>query len=418
MLNKPDHYAIVVGISNYPKFGDVSTAVTNAMRFMEWLTAAGGGDVPNQNIRAIVSTGPVGNAQAALPVAADVDQALIAFGARTQERIGQRLYFYFSGRAFGTSFDDTALLMPGRGPASTLSSISLKAYRDLLCLNEFFDEVVYVFDCLYVDSEARLEGGTPQLMLDPARPASSTKEFLLMSSPLVKDETTDASNQGLVTRAVLDGLRGSGANQHGTITSTSLADYVRRRVRDLASGSKLMKLPDILLPQQEIVFGEVSLSPLVGTLTVEVPHWSAEIKIFNNLFESVVSSIEIKESPVSVGTYKAEVKLPEGIYRVEVTLEGESESQLVAIQYNQISSILKDSWKIVSFESAAPLAGTATTHERHMKPAVEWSRKITWKKSPGGSSRLFLFSSSTRNHITSTESMRRSPSEGSHAEDA
>lgn len=390
MPNKLDHYAIVVGIDDYLKPDGVSSPVTNATDFLEWLTAAGGGDLPTQNIRTIFSPGMAGDPQAAPLIAADIDQALITLGAKTQQRIGQRLYFYFSGRACGSSFDDMVLLM-NRGPADVFSGISLKAYRQLFCLNEFFDEVVYVLDCLYVDSEVRLEGGAPHLMFAAAQPTSSIKEFLLMSSPLSKSEVAENYDEPLVTRAVLEGLRGSGANQHGAITSTSLADYVRRRVRDLASSSKLLKLPDILLPQQEIVFGEVSVSPLVGTLTVEVPHWSAEIRIFNNLFQSVVSFIDIKESQLSTGTYEAKVELPEGIYKVEVTLEGKSESQLVAIQLNQACSILKDSWKTLAFVSAAPLAGSATTHERHMKPAVEWSRKTTWKQAPGGSSRLFLF---------------------------
>lgn len=392
--NKLDHYAIVVGINNYPKLGSGSTAETNAANFLEWLKTAGGGDLSAANIQVIFSSGLAGEPQGARPVAADIDQALVRFGAQKQQRIGHRLYFYFAGRACGTSFDDTALLMADAEPAN-LSGISLKAYRSMLCVNELFDEVVYVLDCVYVDSAVSFEAKAPQLTLGPVQPTSSVKEFLLMSSPLVKTEPSvsnaDADSEGLVTKAVLDGLRGSGANQHGMITSTSLADYVRRRVRDLASGSKLLNLPDILLPEQEILFGKVSVSPLVGTLSVQVPHWSAEVKILNNLFQSVVSSIEIKESSVSAGTYEAEVKLPEGIYKVEVLLEGKSESQLVAIQFNQASTILKDTWKNLEFASAAPLLGSATTHEWHMQPAVAWSRQITWDKSPGGSSRLFLF---------------------------
>lgn len=388
MSNKPNHYAIVVGINDYLGLGAVSTTKANATGFIEWLTASGGGDLPAENIQSLFSSQSTGDAG---PVAADIDQALVTLGAEKQKHIGQRLYFYFAGCACGTSFDDTALLMADAEPAR-LSGVSLKAYRQLLCLNELFDEVVYILDCLYINSAIPFEATVPHLALAPARPASSVKEFLLMSSSLIKNgPSADLDSEGLLTRALLDGLRGSGANQNGTITSTSLADYVRRRMRDLASGPKLLKLPDILLPEQEMIFGEVTVSPLVGTLIVQVPHWSAEVKILNNLFESVVSSIEIKESPASPGSYEAEVKISEGIYKVQVTLEGKSESQLVAIQFNQTSSILKDSWKTLEFVSAAPLAGSATTHASHSQPAVEWSRKITWNESPGGSSRLFLF---------------------------
>lgn len=394
MPNKPDHYAIVVAIGDYPRLGGVSTAEANARDFIEWLKDPDGGELPAENIQHIFSSGSAGAAEAARPTASDVDNALSNLRAEKQQRIGQRLYFYFTGRACGGSFDDTALLMADAEPAR-LSGISLKAYRNFFCLNELFDEVVYVLDCLYIQATVPFEATAPQLTLAPARQTSSVKDFLLMSSPLVKVDpavaAVEENSGGLLTKALLDGLRGSAANSQGAITSTSLADYVRRRMRDLASGPKLLKLPDILLPEQEIFFGEVSVSPLEGTLIVQVPHWSAEVKIVNNLFQSVVSSIETKVSQGSTDIYEAELKLPEGIYKVEVTLEGKSESQLVALLFNQTYTILKDSWKTLEFASAAPLAGSATTHERHMQAAVTWSRQTTWDKSPGGASRMFLF---------------------------
>jgi len=386
----PDHYAVVIGIGQYPGLGDVAVAEGNAAAFVEWLKDVGRGDLPAENIYSLFSFRGVGEPAAIEP--ADIEQAFISFGLQKQQRIRKRLYFYFTGRACGSNFDDTALLMPNSSPGN-LSGISFKAYREWLSRSGLFDEIVYILDCKYVESHPGFQATSPHLHAEPTLRTSSIKEFLLTSSPVCKTESFAGADadEGLLTRALLDGLRGSAVDPQGLITSTSLGDYVRRRVRDLASCSKLLQLPNILLPGEEIVFREVEVSPLVGTLIVQVPHWSAEVRVLNNLFQSVVSSIKVKESSESPGTYEAEVKLPEGIYKIEVTLEGRSESHFVALQFNQTWKILKDIWKGLKFVSAAPLLGSATTHESHMRAAKEWSNKSTWDKSPGGSSKLFLF---------------------------
>lgn len=125
-----------------------------------------------------------------------------------------------------------------------------------------------------------------------------------------------------------------------------------------------------------------------GSLTVEAPHWTAEVNVYNNRYQPVAHG---------VGAIR-DAQLSPGIYSVEVMLSGKSERQRIAVHSGEFERIGQNDWKInmgdVDLSSAAPLANTSTTRESHTDPAVEWSRKITWEDSPGESnrnSRLFIF---------------------------
>jgi hypothetical protein len=127
-----------------------------------------------------------------------------------------------------------------------------------------------------------------------------------------------------------------------------------------------------------------------GSLGVEVPHWAAQVRVYDDRFRPV-DIAAVQDSRQVPGRYEAAAELPPGIYEVEVTLGGQSQRQLVAVTPGQSVRIDQDTWQKLEFRSAAPLANTATTHEWHMEPAETWSRQITWPEAPGGDSRLFLF---------------------------
>lgn len=407
MAENPEHYAIVIGIDQYPQLGNVSGGVRSAASFVEWLSSAEGGGLPESNIYYIwsppeLSADPLD----ARPIPADVDRAFVKFGAVKEDRIGKRLYFYFAGRACGTSLDDVTLLMADASLKRLGSNVGLSRYRQFLSQSTLFEEVVYILDCAFLETQLRSEPAGPSLTLPPTSQSTSVKEFIIMSSPkrgtaTGPDAAQDDAYPGLLTKAVLEGLRGAAATSAGTaeslvgvVTAASLGECVRGRVRDLAPGPKLLQLPEMLLPSEEMIFATVAVSLLSGTLIVQVPHWSAEIRVYNNLLQLVTGPLKIQASHEAPDIYQAEIRLPEGIYKIEVTLEGQAESQYVGIQYNKTGTIEKDSWQHLKFSSAAPLAGTATTHEWHSNPAVEWSKKLTWVDSPGGAkrtSRLFLF---------------------------
>src|SRR5262245_15045205 len=112
MSENKDHYAIVIGIDKYSQLGNLSTAVSSARSFGDWLTAPDGGGLTANNIQMILS--PLDSPSEsfkARPVAAQIDNALTQLGLVKAGLLGKRLYFYFAGLAHGTSLDDLTILM-------------------------------------------------------------------------------------------------------------------------------------------------------------------------------------------------------------------------------------------------------------------------------------------------------------------
>jgi Caspase domain len=404
-----EHYAVVVGIDQYAQLSSCNFAVQSAIAFAEWLRQPDGGGLSAENIYTLVSPAELPATPLDVkPRGSDIDDVLAQLVQGKKEKVGERLYFYFAGQASGSLHSDVLLLMADAALDRPGGGISLRRYRQLL--SHCFAEIVFVLDCAFIPYNNSL-ASEPGLAAPVEMRRSSVKEFILMSTTKGTHDTVDlgAASIGLLTKVVLEGLRGGAASGSGPavndqelperqITAVSLSDYVRARVRDTTTGPKLQQLPEMLLPNERISFSTVTVSLLTGKVVIEVPHWTAEVRICNNLMQLVAGPLELKKrnkKTVKNGDlYAAEVRLAEGIYRVDVNLEDHKESQFVVVQFNQTITIENESWKELSFVSAAPLEGTASTHEWHMGPAIEWSRKITWPNSPGGDKRtstLYLF---------------------------
>ena len=379
----------------------------SAISFAEWLGSPDGGGLPSANIYTLVSPPTsAANPLEERPACRDIENLLSTLIEEKTQKVGQRLYFYFAGQGAGSLQDDVQLLLANAAINRPDGVISLRRHRQFL--SRCFDEIVYIIDCAFVPYDF---SGSPDLTFPtlPEPRHASVNELILMTSTrgVHEVEGVEDSSIGLLTKVVLEGLRGGAASRLGPafneqnvpereITAVSLSDYVRARVRDL-TGAKLQQLPELLLPTERMVFSTVTVSLLSGTLVVEVPHWTAEVSIYNNLAQLVVGPLELKKtdktSPKSGDVYAAEVRLVEGIYRIDVSLEGKKETQLAVVQFNQTATIENESWKDLGFVSAAPLKGTASTHEAHLEAAIQWSTEITWPEAPGSNKRstLYLF---------------------------
>ena len=129
-----------------------------------------------------------------------------------------------------------------------------------------------------------------------------------------------------------------------------------------------------------------------GTLRVEVPHWAAGVRVYDNMYTPVSGLQPAREDPVGGETYTVEAALPPGVYQVEVVLEGESQREWVSVRPARVALVPRKKWKGLEFTSAAPLRDTATADPGHIRPAVKWSRRLTTSPDaePGRTS-LFLF---------------------------
>lgn len=113
----------------------------------------------------------------------------------------------------------------------------------------------------------------------------------------------------------------------------------------------------------------------LGELTIELPHWLADVFIFNNLSHPVYGLSEIEASPS--GVYETKISLPQGIYKIEVRLQNQIEKKLIDVYSDTINTIsFVDSLKL-QLTSIAPLPNTSNIVEPQMSQAEEWSHKST-----------------------------------------
>ena len=270
MAENLDHYAIVIGIDLYPQLRALKAAEKDATDFALWLTKEDGGGLPPKNVKIIKSlpTNP-SNPFLARPIQAEIDEALNSFGIMKKERIGKRLYFYFSGHGFGPNFVDVGMLMANASLDRLGYSLGLLPYRLFFRDTEAFDEIVFILDCCR-DPHGGIEplkpGFTPYKMGD----GTKIQDLVILGAmygeesyqPLVSGTK---ERRGLLTQAVLEGLqKPEYADGLGRFTSSSLAYYLKTRVPELATDADVDQTPNIDATQlkSDIIFSTIPVSKL------------------------------------------------------------------------------------------------------------------------------------------------------------
>lgn len=128
-----------------------------------------------------------------------------------------------------------------------------------------------------------------------------------------------------------------------------------------------------------------------GVLKVEVPHWAAEVRIFNCLLQPETEIGKIKSDARTKSGYSLEAVLEPGAYQVQTSLEGKSESEWIPVAEGKITQVSPKAWENLKFTSAAPINDIDNSNKTHSDKAAELSRQSTWQYQNGGNSRLFLF---------------------------
>src|SRR5438105_3126370 len=120
-----DH-AIVVGIAKYPYLDALNSPENDARAFHTWVTTdarqgGGGIDPASGRARLILSSGFKGPVEKGMepPTIAQIEAELIRLddlaeqnrAAGRGQRVGRRLYLYFSGHGCAPRFEEAAILM-------------------------------------------------------------------------------------------------------------------------------------------------------------------------------------------------------------------------------------------------------------------------------------------------------------------
>ena len=264
-----DQFAIAVGIDTYPSLRPLSSSVSDAISFLDWLTDEEGGNIDPANVKLIRSPIEiVTNRFVARPIQLEIDRALSDFGAEAGQRIGKRLYFYFAGHGFGPAFDDVGMLMATASMSSLDNNIGLRDYRTYFHETGLFDEVVYIIDCCRDSSmDTRLVRTSRPAFAAIAVTGRAPRvvDFIVLAAAYGEKafapvDVVDGERRGILTKAVLEALRGNvkALDPEGRVTAATLQVFVKERVKSLAQDEKLKQdpeiphNPDLVLYQQDV----------------------------------------------------------------------------------------------------------------------------------------------------------------------
>jgi hypothetical protein len=236
------HYAVVVGISGYPAIGNLASPVDDANEFRKWLIH--GGEVPEANIKPVLTSEAANDVTIARPIKSDVDRALLTVNEEATNAIGgdlenwqrSRLYIYVAGHGIMPRGGETALLCAD-AQDGLYEHLELSAYLKWYAFNAVFQEVVVFADCCrnwYGNVDA-----SPAPFMGKSRPQG--RVFYLTGwacgpgDPAYEQTEVQIPpdrRRGYFTRALIDGLQGSAAvdRKFESITSATLAAYVSRAV--------------------------------------------------------------------------------------------------------------------------------------------------------------------------------------------
>jgi hypothetical protein len=291
-MSKEDR-AIVVGISKYPDLGDLRGPENDAHAFRDWLVDTRGGDVPDKQIRMILSsdTGPLAAAPGTPhPTVIEVQKEFEALqdiadenmAAQRGRRVGRRLYLYLAGHGFSPSTEQTALLMANAAPlrAGGTYHIIGQFFAGWFYRAGYFDEICLFMDCcreIFTATSLNMPWAdeVDETAIDRCRffYAFGTKWSQdSRERPMPPDDLW----HGVFTSALLAGLRGAAVepgDPRGRITAESLEAYLLDYMQDFLSepdrsNPDVAKAPDVDFkprrPPGQMVIAEVPPDRGVG----------------------------------------------------------------------------------------------------------------------------------------------------------
>jgi PAS domain-containing protein len=425
MWAHPDDYAIVIGIDHYPGLDlEVADAAARARQFAAWLTTPEGGGIPPANLSLLLSQPPEA-ATEPYPKIAHVDRALAAIGGGAGgARAGRRLYACFAGCATGRNADDLALLLADAGPlAPGPTSLGLQVRRDYLRRALPFDEFILIADARPVVCAA--ETAAPPFAL----PQWHTSGRQLRELILIGDRVIPA----LLTEFRVAAEAGAGWQLDAQALTHRLLARMRRNAARRGPPSDLTT-QGFVEQVGSIIFGGAASDPATtSSLLVELPHWTAQIRILDRLLRPVQNEVTRSSPDLATATEPgiARVQLPPGDYTVELTLGGTTERRSAIVTPERETRLARGEWTsegpVVTGDenrptprkgqpnillrrrpkdsswrfrpglrriAAAPLADTTTSRESHRDPAIYYSGQVTWvPKAPAqrGDAGLFIF---------------------------
>jgi hypothetical protein len=379
-----NHYAVVVGINDYPLYENLKGPIADAQEFIKWLCEEeSGGGLPDNNCKRILW---ISNPTDPEAVQDRIDYKL----EELMKQVGsgapaQRLYLYFSGHGIGTGQMATAMCASNWdyswGKDRALNS---QQYLEALLQSGRFLEVVMFLDCCrvrLVSAKGRGPAGWP---VNPEH-SPKCRQFQADATEFtnrafeVAVQTPGASNpvvRGYFTRALLEALRGAAAADGGGVPAGNLKKYLEKRVPQLAIVDGYLQQPEIVngLPSDpEPIFGSAKPGdggPGSGSIRPSPTQ------------PPLQSSPKELMLPVDLFHVGKELSLRKPVYRSAATPRGGTRKALNAADILSLTRTF----------SATPLSTRAGTKDAYVNGSEVWSKRET--RAPivaGAKESLFIF---------------------------
>lgn len=239
------HFAVSVGINEYPAFDRLNYAVGDAEKFDEWVRHAQGGDVPDGNAELVTSPEPLPDEWDAFTASPRVDDVLThlrRFREQVEAAVAEdssawdrtRLYLFCSGHGIAPAAQDAALLAANSDRDNIGLNLPCKKLQEWFQEAQPFRELVFLADCC----RKRIAGAPEPWIPWPKKTGDrGNVRWLLGCATYFGDlafegDGSPDERRGYFTSALLDGLRGAAAEKEtGRVMAYGLADYVQRRVQ-------------------------------------------------------------------------------------------------------------------------------------------------------------------------------------------
>lgn len=321
MMSNKQHYAIVIGINDYPLSGlaPLKGPVNDAEDFYAWLRDPTGGNLPESNIRRILSSDF--SAEEARPIPNQVEALFEPFIVNgVQGRQGERLYIFVAGHGFGDPGDiSQTALYAANAKRMFPWHVAITDYVEWLHRHAVFDELVLIMDCCRtVNSWHSIR--EPQYVVSAGSPAADKVRcfyaFAVGRGQVARERSfADGRKSGIFTKAVLDALRVTGPDEQGRVTGGLLKNQIHNSLAKFA-GDVTIEPPEIRLDSyRDITFFQrkkaaalpvqVDLQPYSGTET---------LVLYNGDFK------EIRQEKASAASLSLE--LEPGLYKIAVSSTG------------------------------------------------------------------------------------------------
>lgn len=412
-MAQTNHYAILLTINRYPGLSDLQGPEADGLAFKAWLEDPAGGDVDPANIRHIRSS--------EFPVPADVYDAnpterelkrtldgwvLTPDKEWKTQQVGQRLYLYFAGHGFtaGATISDPALFTAVAQSRDT-AHIAGYRYAAKIANAGFFAEIVLVMDCCQdvLRASSVLD---PTWIAPDLNQSSNVKLFQAFGAPrgrkaYERDLKGDGSVRGLFSLVWLEALNTAQADEEGWVTGQAVKNRIRQiwgeRFRAETLYDPPVRLPDgddIRLLRRQPPAAMAAVAPPArmpvdeAQAVVEPTRMSRRLPvgISNRGPAAEIAVFDAQFNKVGRGAGRVALTLPPGRYRAQAKAASATTEQVFEVLDQPMAVEVEPP----AFVSAAPVAGSATTHEYQSYPALDVAQGPVDEALPGALGELFV----------------------------